>query len=119
MQPTRLDTFPEDDLYIDGEPRGNGPRCATCGDLAVWGQHPLCGREDGSLLVWAARDPVRDRLRELGRRRADGLEIVAAARAELVALLPDARDAGIDITEMAGLAGVTRQTVYDLLGRES
>jgi hypothetical protein len=38
----------------NGDPRGNGPRCATCGDLALWGTHPGCRTRRGRLLVWAA-----------------------------------------------------------------
>ncbi len=37
-----------------GETRGNGPRCATCGDLAAWGRHPSCERRRGKLVVWIA-----------------------------------------------------------------
>jgi hypothetical protein len=35
-----------------GEPLGNGPKCATCGDLAAWGSHPACERQRGKLLLW-------------------------------------------------------------------
>jgi hypothetical protein len=35
-----------------GEPLANGPKCATCGDLAVWGSHPACERHLGKLLLW-------------------------------------------------------------------
>lgn len=34
-----------------GEPRADGPRCATCGDLALWGTHPRCRKEYGCLVV--------------------------------------------------------------------
>lgn len=37
-----------------GQPRGNGPKCATCGDLAAWGTHPACERKGGKLVVWMA-----------------------------------------------------------------
>ena len=36
----------------NGEPNGNGPKCATCGDLAAWGTHPACERRNGKLVVW-------------------------------------------------------------------
>jgi hypothetical protein len=35
-----------------GEPLANGPKCATCGDLAAWGSHPACQRQRGKLLLW-------------------------------------------------------------------
>ena len=35
-----------------GEPRGDGPRCVTCGDLAALGTHPLCEHERGKLVIW-------------------------------------------------------------------
>jgi hypothetical protein len=35
-----------------GEPLGNGPKCATCGDLAAWGAHPACEKKNGKLIVW-------------------------------------------------------------------
>jgi hypothetical protein len=28
----------------DGTPKGDGPRCRTCGDLVAWGAHPGCER---------------------------------------------------------------------------
>ena len=34
-----------------GEPRGDGPRCATCGDLGAWGEHPLCACDDRDRLL--------------------------------------------------------------------
>lgn len=39
-----------------GEPLGNGPKCATCGDLAVWGEHHGCEHKRGCLVVWAHED---------------------------------------------------------------
>ena len=36
----------------NGELNGNGPKCATCGDLAAWGTHPACARRAGKLAVW-------------------------------------------------------------------
>ena len=40
-----------------GEPRGDGPRCATCGDLGAWGEHPLCATDDRDrLLVSTTRE---------------------------------------------------------------
>jgi len=35
----------------NGEPKGDGPRCATCGALAAWGRHMTCRREYGCLVV--------------------------------------------------------------------
>jgi hypothetical protein len=38
-------------LYNDrGEPRGDGPRCKTCGDLVAWGTHPQCERHRGRIV---------------------------------------------------------------------
>lgn len=34
-----------------GQPLLNGPRCATCGDLAAWGQHPQCETVRGCLVL--------------------------------------------------------------------
>jgi len=40
-----------------GNPLSSGPRCLTCGDLAAWGLHPLCQRDDEGLLTdWVDRD---------------------------------------------------------------
>lgn len=37
-----------------GDPRADGPKCATCGDLAAWGTHPACERDSRKrLIVWA------------------------------------------------------------------
>ena len=38
-----------------GEPKGNGLKCATCGQLAAWGRHPAACERDirGRLIVWA------------------------------------------------------------------
>ena len=37
----------ERDAYTPtGEPKGDGPRCATCGDLAAWGLHCECKTGD-------------------------------------------------------------------------
>lgn len=35
----------------NGQVRGNGPRCATCGDLAVSCTHPACRRIGGLLVL--------------------------------------------------------------------
>jgi len=35
-----------------GEPLANGPKCATCGELAAWGSHPACETKGGKLIVW-------------------------------------------------------------------
>ena len=40
-----------------GEPRGDGPRCVTCGDLAALGTHPLCEHERGKLVIWIDNAP--------------------------------------------------------------
>lgn len=53
-RPVRLDTVPRKHVYSpSGEPLADGPRCATCGDLAAWGTHPGCGYErPGGQPVW-------------------------------------------------------------------
>jgi hypothetical protein len=38
-------------FYKSGRVRANGPRCATCGDLAALGTHPACGRRNGKLVL--------------------------------------------------------------------
>ena len=41
-----------------GNLRGDGWKCATCGDHAGWGTHPACERNGrGQLIVWA-KDPA-------------------------------------------------------------
>lgn len=41
----------EKEMYSDkGYPRADGPRCATCGDLIAWGEHPMCARKHGRLI---------------------------------------------------------------------
>jgi hypothetical protein len=47
-------------------------------------------------------------------RREAGESIRAEAMVDLAAWLPAARDAGLAITEIARLSGVSRQTVYAL-----
>ncbi len=42
----------------NGAPLGNGPKCATCGDLAVWGEHNGCEHKRGCLMVWAHEDRI-------------------------------------------------------------
>jgi len=39
--------------FLNGEPRGDGHVCATCGQLASWGTHRGCERKKGQLIVWA------------------------------------------------------------------
>ena len=48
----------------NGEPSAGGPRCATCDDLAAWGTHPMCERdEDGKLVMWVPDPDERQRAR--------------------------------------------------------
>lgn len=59
-------------------------------------------------------EDVRVGLAEAGRRRADAERARAEAMADLTRWLRRGRGAGLPVTELARLAGVTRQTVYDL-----
>lgn len=61
---------------------------------------------------------IRSRLVCLAHRRAELDRERALVVDELSVAVRRGRAAGLQVKEMAGLAGVTRQTVYDLLGRE-
>lgn len=67
-------------------------------------------------------DEIRRALVELARDRhetvlryIDVRDELRSHRNELARLIPAAREAGLTMVEIARLAGVTRQTVYDLL----
>jgi DNA-binding phage protein len=57
-------------------------------------------------------DEIRRELREAGRRRTDALAARDAATARIAELAPAATAAGIPMTEVARLAGITRQAIY-------
>jgi len=60
-------------------------------------------------------DTIRQELQWCSDRRAAGERIRAEAMHDLAGWLQHGKRAGLDIKEMARLAGVTRQTVYALL----
>lgn len=63
-------------------------------------------------------DDCRAALERICERRAAGERIRAEAMADLAVWIPAALAAGLTVSEVARLAGVTRQTVYDTLRRD-
>ncbi len=59
---------------------------------------------------------LRKALHTAGRRRTKALDARDAASTELKALIPQAQQAGMTITEIARVAGLSRMGVYDLTG---
>lgn len=56
---TRLTDVLHTNVYSSsGSPASNGPRCLTCGSLAVVGDHARCERGDASLLYTTEGGPV-------------------------------------------------------------
>lgn len=60
-------------------------------------------------------DTAREGLREVGDRRAVAQALVADASQDLAAWIAYAKRAGLSAIEIADLAGITRQSVYDTL----
>lgn len=87
-------------------------------DAAGWRD---TGVFDGATSPTAKRvtaDQCREGLREAGLRRHVADRLRADAMADLADWMTAARAAGIPITEIAALAGTTRQTVYTLTGED-
>lgn len=61
-------------------------------------------------------DETRQRLRDAADRRASAKAEWKTATDELARWIIAARDAGVPITEIARLAGISRQAVYTVLG---
>lgn len=62
-------------------------------------------------------DSCRDGLREAGARRQLAERLRNDAMLDLADWITVARTHGLEVTEIARLAGVTRQTVYTIIGR--
>lgn len=60
-------------------------------------------------------DDTRQRLREAAQRRRDAKATWSTATDDLTRGVTAARDAGVPIAEVARLAGISRQAVYDIL----
>lgn len=58
------------------------------------------------------------RLRSVGRRRTRTLQRLAALEVEIAETIREADAAGVPKLQIAKEAGVVRQTVYNVLGRE-
>lgn len=58
-------------------------------------------------------DELRDELKRLGDQR----RAAEQASERLMVVIPEARDAGVSVTEIAELAGLSRMGVYKLLKR--
>jgi DNA invertase Pin-like site-specific DNA recombinase len=67
----------------------------------------------------AEHEALRGELTRRGRRRARARRVVQAATAALADACVRAVQAGMPISEVAGIAGVTRQAVYDWLEQAS
>jgi len=64
-------------------------------------------------------DDARQRLRDAAERRNAAKAEWDQATADLARWIAAARDAGVPITEVARLAGISRQAVYDVLRRRA
>jgi hypothetical protein len=65
------------------------------------------------------RDEIAARIARAGRRRTRAMEAKRDASAELAELIPLARRAGIGVTEIVRLSGMSPRGVYDMLERQS
>jgi len=61
------------------------------------------------------RDEIAARIARAGRRRTRAMEAKRDASAELAELIPLARKAGIGVTEIVRLSGMSPRGVYDML----
>lgn len=60
---------------------------------------------------------LREQLQQTGARRTDALRVRDEASAKLAELIPQAQAAGVSISEIARLTGLSRMGVYDMLGK--
>lgn len=65
-----------------------------------------------------SRNQIASRLADAGRRRAEAIQARDDASQEIAKLIPRAQRAGIGVTEIARLTGLSRRAVYDLIGDE-
>jgi hypothetical protein len=65
------------------------------------------------------RDEIAARVARAGRRRTRAMEAKREASHELAELIPLARRAGIGVTEIVRLSGMSPRGVYDMLERDS
>jgi hypothetical protein len=64
------------------------------------------------------RDEIADRIARAGKRRTRAMETKRDASADLAQLIPLARQAGIGVTEIVKLSGMSYRGVYDVLERQ-
>jgi hypothetical protein len=62
-----------------------------------------------------SREKLTAQLAEAGRERTDAIEARRAATRRIAGLIPRAYRAGIGVTEIAQLTGMTNRAVYDVL----
>lgn len=62
------------------------------------------------------RDEIVRRLADAGQRRTAAMESKREASAEIAELVPLARRAGMGVTEIVRLTGMSPRAVYDILG---
>jgi hypothetical protein len=89
-----------------GMPKRQGQTCPMCGERADR-RYPPDASECRALLTMLA-----DERRAAEDRRAAGIDAIRS-------LIGPARDAGLTISEIARLADLTRQTIYDLSAQPS
>jgi len=65
------------------------------------------------------REEIAARIARAGRRRTRAMETKREASQELAELIPIARRAGIGVTEIVRLSGMSPRGVYDMLERRS
>jgi hypothetical protein len=79
-----------------------------------------CTRSGQTTSVQAMdRDEIAARIPRAGRRRTRAMEAKRDASAELAELIPLARKAGIGVTEIVRLSGMSPRGVYDMVERQS
>lgn len=72
-----------------------------------------------STLHSVSADELRAELQQLGKRRREALRVRKETSERLKVLIPLARDAGVAVTEIAHLTGLTRVGVYEFLNASS
>ena len=65
------------------------------------------------------RDEIAARVARAGKRRTKAMQAKREASQELAELIPLARQAGIGVTELVKLSGMSHRGVYDMLEQQS
>lgn len=83
---------------------------------SMWCKVKYCTLAGGTSSVQRVRrDQLTKRLADVGRKRAEAMEAKREASEELATLIPQAHRAGVGVTEIVKLTGVSKRGVYDFL----